>query len=128
VYGCVPQMVARLALAVRVWSHSFIPRTIVIMAQITTNQPCNFNHPLLVGITMAGIDRRQVKKMSIPLARRTCIGKWLISTILAAELTVGAVAISFFHSMVTTVRRIPEPRKRASATRKEMVTPDGILL
>lgn len=125
--GCWPQMVRRPARVVSVWSHSFTPRMRLNTAHMTTSQEWALSQVREVGRRRAGREKRVVTNIRIALARRACMGKWLISTNLATELMVGALFISFIQRTVAIAIMIPEPRKRASVTRKEILTPEGIV-
>jgi len=56
-------IVMRLVLVLSVPNHISSPRTKVNIAQNTTIMPCSFNHPLVIGIIMAGTENRNVMKM-----------------------------------------------------------------
>lgn len=76
---------------------------------------------------IAGKDSKVVKNMTIALARSAGMGKWLMSTSRATVSVVGATFISFVQRTVAMVIIMPVPRKRASNTRKEVMTPVGIV-
>jgi hypothetical protein len=60
-----------LDLDVRVSNHTSRPRTSVKMAHTTVMYPCAFNQPLLIGMTIAGIARTNVKKTTAAFAITT---------------------------------------------------------
>ena len=60
--GSVFHIFPSLALEVSVSNQINSPRTSVNAAQITVMYPCTFSQPLVMGITIAGIEIRKVKK------------------------------------------------------------------
>lgn len=62
VVGNVFQIFERFFRVLRVSNQIERPRIIVKSAQTTVRYPENFNHPLVIGMTIAGTDIRKVKK------------------------------------------------------------------
>jgi hypothetical protein len=64
------QICPSLALEVSVSNQTNSPRISVNIAHITVMYPCTFSQPLVIGRTIAGMERRKVKKTMPAFAMR----------------------------------------------------------
>jgi len=92
------------------------PRIMVYKAQTRTMYPWSFNHPLVIGSTMAGTDVRNVTKTRTAFPIAALNGHMLRSRLRATVFTVAVWLVSASVVKAKMIKRPPVTTKRTSAT------------
>jgi len=99
-------MIDRFFLVFKVSNQIVRPMIIVKMAQMTVMYPWNFSHPLVIGITIAGTEIKNVTKTKTALPIAACSGHVFNNKSLA---TFDSVGVSPISACVVKAKRIKRP-------------------